>query len=94
MPYFGGKHAGRLQPVYVNDVARAFVDALEKPNTIGEIYPTAGPTEITWPKLHQAVANAVVGHRRLTLAMPVPVAKLLAAIGLENSWALTAIRSS
>src|SRR5262245_58800701 len=31
MPYFGGKRAGRLQPVYVGDVARAFVEAIEKP---------------------------------------------------------------
>ena len=26
MPYFGGRRAGLLQPVYVKDVARAFVD--------------------------------------------------------------------
>src|SRR5258705_524026 len=47
MPYFGAGFmgwggAGRLQPVYVGDVARAFVDALEKPETIGEVYPLAG----------------------------------------------------
>src|SRR5688572_23445796 len=44
MPYFGAGATGRggagmLQPVYVKDVARAFVDALEKPQTVGEIYP-------------------------------------------------------
>jgi len=78
MPYFGGKHAGKLQPIYVNDVARAFVDALANPRTIGEIYPLAGPDQLTWPQLH----NAVVGHRRWVASMPVPVAKILAAIGL------------
>jgi NADH dehydrogenase len=48
MPYFGagllGRNgAGMLQPVYVKDVARAFVEALEKPNTIGVQTPFLSP---------------------------------------------------
>lgn len=82
MPYFGGKRAGKLQPVLVNDVARAFVDALDNPRTIGEIYLLAGPDQVTWPQLHDAVAKATVGRTRLKAAMPVPVAKLLATIGV------------
>jgi uncharacterized protein YbjT (DUF2867 family) len=83
MPYFGAglfgcRGAGMLQPVYVNDVARAFVDALEKPKTIGEIYPIAGPDRLTWPELHHAVANAVAGKpHRWAMAIPVWKAKLL-----------------
>lgn len=82
MPYFGGGVLGRggagmLQPVYVNDVARAFVDALEKPGTIGEIYPIGGPDQITWPQLHQTVARHVVGKKRPVIALPAWKAKLL-----------------
>src|SRR5262252_7117141 len=44
MPYFGAGPfgtggAGKLQPVYVKDVARAFADALSNRKTIGEIFP-------------------------------------------------------
>jgi NADH dehydrogenase len=82
MPYFGGKHAGRLQPVYVKDVARAFVDALEKPKTVGEVYPLGGNQILTWPEMHRTVARAVVGKPRAVAAMPAPVARALATIGV------------
>jgi NADH dehydrogenase len=82
MPYFGGKRAGHLQPVFVGDVARAFVDAIENPKTIGEVYLLGGPDELTWPQLHHTVSQAVVGRRRMVASMPVPIAKLLAAIGV------------
>lgn len=82
MPYFGAglfgcRGAGMLQPVYVGDVARAFVDALEKPQTIGEVYPLGGPDRVTWPQLHRLVAQNVVGKRRRVLALPAWYAKLV-----------------
>jgi NADH dehydrogenase len=82
MPYFGAgtfgcKGAGKLQPVYVNDVARAFVDALEKSDTIREIYPLAGPDQLSWPKLHHAVAEAILGRRRWVMGLPAWYARLL-----------------
>lgn len=87
MPYFGAGMlgfggAGLLQPVYVKDVARAFIDALDNRQTVGEVYPLGGPDRITWPQLHHAVSEAVVGKRRWTIAMPVWKARLLAGIGL------------
>jgi NADH dehydrogenase len=87
MPYFGAGlfgfgGAGMLQPVFVGDVARAFVDALEKPTTIGEIYPLAGPDRVTWPQMHRIVSTALTGKPRMTLAMPVWKAKMLASIGV------------
>ena len=82
MPYFGagpcgGRGAGKLQPVHVADVARAFVDALEKLNTIGEVYPLAGPDVLTWPQLHHTVAQAIIGKRRAVMAVPSWYGKLL-----------------
>ena len=82
MPYFGRKSAGLLQPVFVGDVARAFVEALTKPQTVGKIYPMGGAQRVTWPQLHEIVAQAVVGHKRLVAAIPVGVAKFLAAVGI------------
>jgi nucleoside-diphosphate-sugar epimerase len=85
MPYFGrglfgSGGAGRLQPVYVNDVARAFVDALENPRAIGEVFPLGGPDVVTWPRMHQTVAEAVTGHKRLVVPLPAWYAKMIAAI--------------
>jgi uncharacterized protein YbjT (DUF2867 family) len=64
MPYFGKglfgtKGAGMLQPVFVDDVARAFVDAIEKPQSIGKTCEIAGTERVTWPELHDAFARAV-----------------------------------
>jgi NADH dehydrogenase len=85
MPYFGSGlmgrgGAGKLQPIYVKDVARAFVDALEKPNTIREIYPLAGPDQLTWPELHRASAEAIIGRKRWVMPLPVWYARLLTQI--------------
>jgi len=83
MPYFGAGAfgrggAGRLQPVHVGDVARAFVDALANPRTIGEVYPLGGPDVVTWPEMHRTSAEAIVGKRRAVLAIPAWKARLLA----------------
>src|SRR4051812_3744097 len=81
MPYFGGgafgqRGAGLLQPVYVKDVARVFVDALEKPQTIGEVYPIGGPDTMSWPQMHRTAAEVLAGRkRRLTLPVPAWYAK-------------------
>ena len=82
MPYFGAGPlglggAGKLQPVYVGDVARAFVDALGNAKTIGQAYDLAGPDVFTWPELHRAVSHAVVGKRRLVVPIPTWYASLL-----------------
>ena len=85
MPYFGdgplgGGGAGRLQPVYVEDVARAFADALEKPGTVGQVYCVGGSEVLTWPELHRAMAEAITGRRRPVLPIPAWNAKLLARV--------------
>ena len=82
MPYFGAGAfgrggAGKLQPVYVKDVARAFVQSLGSPKTIGEVYPLGGPDQLTWPELHRTSAEAIVGKRRRVAALPAWYAKAL-----------------
>ncbi len=87
MPYFGAGPlgrggAGKLQPVFVEDVARAFVDCLENRKTIGHSYPLGGSERLTWPALHEAVALRVVRKHRLVVPIPVWKAKLLCAAGI------------
>ena len=86
MPYFGRGlfglgGAGRLQPVFVHDVSRAFVDAIEQPRTIGMTYDVVGPERFAWPQLHHTSAKALVGHRRLAAPLPAWFAKTLASMG-------------
>jgi NADH dehydrogenase len=87
MPYFGKGllglgGSGLLQPIYVNDVARAFVDAIAKPQTIRKTYDVAGLELFTWPQFHAAAAQEIIGKSRLTAALPAWFAKMLAGIGL------------
>ena len=85
MPYFGAGvlglgGAGLIQPVYVGDVARAFVDALDKPGTIGRAYCLGGPETMTWPQMHRTVALSLVGKPRPALALPAWYAKFLTSV--------------
>jgi len=86
VPYFGrgltGKGgAGRLQPVWVRDVARCFVDALKNDRTINETYPLGGPEAFTWPSLYETVGRHLPTARAKRI-MPVPVwyAKMIAGL--------------
>jgi NADH dehydrogenase len=84
MPYFargllGLGGSALVQPVFVDDMARLFVEALAKPDTIGELYPVAGPDRMTWPAMYRTVAAAVTGSPRATLPIPIWYAKVLAA---------------
>ena len=89
MPYFGKGllgfgGAGKLQPVYVKDVARAFAEALEAVRSAGEIYPLAVSQIVTWPQLHALFSQAAVGKRRWVLPLPVWAAKLQIALGIAR----------
>jgi NADH dehydrogenase len=84
MPYFKGSNRGgppQMQPIFVKDVARAFVDALEKRNTIGEIYPMGGAQRFTWPEFYRVSSRIIRGKERMVTGIPVAVAKVMAKIG-------------
>jgi NADH dehydrogenase len=82
MPYFGAGllglgGAGKIQPIFVEDVARAFMDALDNPRSVGQTYPLGGADQLTWPQMHRIVAEALLGRRRAVAAVPVWWAKVL-----------------
>lgn len=58
----------RFQPVYVGDVARAFVAALEAREAQGRRYTLCGPRRYTLRELVQAVCH-ITGRRRLILGL-------------------------
>jgi len=85
MPYFGAGllgtgGAGELQPVFVDDVATAFVDAIKNEKTIGKTYELGGSERVTWPQMHKLAAQAITGKPRVAIAIPAWWAKVVASV--------------
>jgi NADH dehydrogenase len=59
----------RFQPVFVEDVAHAFVDSLERPESHGQTYPLCGPKVYTLRQLVDYVTE-VIGCPRLIVGLP------------------------
>ncbi len=66
IPLAGGR--ARFQPVFVGDVARAFADALEQPETVGQTYSLCGPKAYTLAELIQLTAGEL-GLRRWVIPL-------------------------
>jgi len=58
----------RFQPVYVGDVARAMVAALDDPQTRGKVYELCGPQAYTMKQLVEYVC-AATGRRRIIVGL-------------------------
>ncbi len=67
----------RFQPVYVGDVVRAMLAALENRDAAGKRYDLCGPREYTLRALVQ-FACAITGRRRLVIGLPDGLARLQA----------------
>ncbi len=84
MPYFGsgllGQSAARVQPIRVEDVARAFVDCLQTPTTIGQTLDLVGPDQFTWPQMYRQASRAIRGKPRTSIGIPIWYARLLTRI--------------
>ncbi len=68
-----------LQPVYVGDVARAFVRSLDEPTTDGAIIPVGGPDRATMGDIARVMAR-VMGLRRLVVELPLPLLRVPVAV--------------
>jgi NADH dehydrogenase len=59
----------RFQPVFVEDVARAFVDSLDRPESHGQSYALCGPKVYTLRQLVNYVTE-LIGCPRLIIGLP------------------------
>jgi len=75
MPLIAGET--RFQPVWVEDVARAFVCALADKRTDGQCYTLAGPRVYTFRELLE-ILNRELGRKRVLVPVPPLVARLIA----------------
>ncbi|MGP1310696.1 MAG: NAD(P)H-binding protein, partial [Phycisphaerales bacterium] len=66
----------KAQPVFVGDVASAFADALDRPESLGEIIPLGGPDEMTWPEMLTTLRDAIpLAKKKMpAVGLPAPVA--------------------
>lgn len=69
----------RFQPVWVEDVARAFVNALASDQSIGQNYPLGGPRSYTLQDVVSYVARQL-NLRRWIIPLPKAVSQLQAAL--------------
>lgn len=77
MPLAGA--GSRYQPVWVEDVAGAIVQALARPASVGQVIEAVGPTVYTLAELVR-LAGRWAGHERPVLALPEAVGRLQAAL--------------
>lgn len=76
LPLFGDG-ASRVQPVHVDDVARAVVAALDRDDAAGAIYELGGPSVYTYRELFEGIADSL-DCRRWFLPVPFRVWRALA----------------
>ena len=75
LPLIGG--GTRLQPVFVEDVAKAITNILSDPGTVGQTYELDGPRVYTLRELVNMTLQ-LMGKRRLLVAVPFAVAEIQA----------------
>ncbi len=76
LPLIGGG-ATRFQPVYVGDVARAVVKALNDPACRGKVYELGGPKVYSFKELLQLLLKTIA-RRRALVNLPFGLARLQA----------------
>jgi NADH dehydrogenase len=81
MPYFGrgmfGQQSSKIQPVYIDDVAGAFVQAVDHPQAVGKTYDLVGPARYTWPELLHIASRILRGKPKVPVAIPAWEADLM-----------------
>lgn len=68
-----GSGTGRVQPIYVKNVAAFFVQALTNPASDNRAFDLGGPRSHTWNELMDILAEAYRGKRKLKLHVPLLV---------------------
>jgi len=79
VPLFGGGDY-RLQPVHVEDVATAFVSALEKPETAGKVFHLGGEKDFSYREILDVICDGCGMARRAKMPVPYKLARPFIAV--------------
>jgi len=74
-----GDGDSKIQPVSVENVAKAFVRAIKNDSTIGKTYDLCGPEAFTWNELYDKLL-AFYGLRKPKVHLPLPGARVIACV--------------
>jgi uncharacterized protein YbjT (DUF2867 family) len=74
-----GDGTARIQPVWVDDVARAVAESLERPEVAGRTLELGGPDVVTWNDFWARLKKAA-GVRRPSVHVPIPVMRVQATL--------------
>ena len=74
-----GGGALMMSPIFVEDVAAAFLNALDDPGAVGQTFTLGGPDSLSWTQMIGRVA-AATGRRKLILPMPIFLMKIAATL--------------
>jgi uncharacterized protein YbjT (DUF2867 family) len=82
VPCFTGRRgSGRIQPVWVQDVAHCVVQSLTNPRSEYEVYPLCGPDIYTWPQFYDLCRRHLPCARaKRVVSVPAALANLAAAL--------------
>jgi uncharacterized protein YbjT (DUF2867 family) len=69
-----GSGRGRIQPIWVDDVAEHFARALDTPAAANKTFEIGGPDIVTWDELYRTIAK-VLGKRRALAHVPASLAR-------------------
>ncbi len=75
----------RMSPVAVEDVAEAFVRALDTPASYGRVFPLGGPEALEWREILRIIA-AAAGKKKLMIPAPVGVLRAVASLLDRYEW--------
>ena len=75
----GAGNTVQLSPVHVQDVAAAFVAALEDPSTFGQTYELGRPEILSWEQILERIADAT-GRNKWIIPVPIGLMKIPAAL--------------
>ena len=67
----------QLQPISADDVARCFVEALDKPETVGKSFELCGPDRLSYNELLDTIARVIGKKSALKVNNPLALMRLI-----------------
>jgi len=69
-----GRGEGRIQPIWIDDTAAFFAEAVQRTDVSGRVFELGGPDDVSWNELFDRIRRAM-GARRPTVHVPVAVVR-------------------
>lgn len=74
-----GSGKNRMQPVFIGDVVKAFVESISDKDTINKTFELAGPEVYAFDGIMDEIASAL-GKKRIKIHVPLPIMRIGAAV--------------